>query len=236
MTALESNIACPRGGAVLIERASVPLCWPMNKPSLFALALAGLASTHAGAVDMAAMEKWGNVKVVKYRVEGEHRARTSVVHGDYEGKADVVDRITVEFTWDINKSRFVGPVTVKDGKSELKNLKSDGTNCPPPKLNGEYEHFQSVSNSLIGNDLIEIKGVRVYPAASVSNYPGGCSMRPIPGAKEDVVLHVAPVEPSFLGMPSLAKGGPISVSADAKSFSMQGAENWTWTYTPTILQ
>ena len=187
-------------------------------------------------MDMAAMEKWGNAKVVKYRVEGEHSARASVVHGDYEGKADVIDHITVEFTWDIQKSRFVGPVTVKDGKSELKNLKSDGTNCPPPKLNGEYEHFQSVSNSLIGNDLVEIQGTRVYPAASVSNYPGGCSMRPIPGAKEKVVLHVAPVEPAVLGMPGMAKGSPISVSADAKSFSLKGAENWTWTYTPTLLQ
>jgi hypothetical protein len=209
----------------------------MNKLCRFVFALVGLASLQASAVDMAAMEKWGNAKVVKYRVEGEHNARTSVVHGDYEGKADVIDRITVEFTWDISKRRFVGPVTVKDGKSELKNLKSDGTNCPPPKLNGEYEHFQSASNSLIGNDLIEIKGARVYPAASVSNYPGGCSMRPITGAKEDAVLHVAPAEPAILGMASMApKGGPISVSADGKSFSMKSAGNWTWTYTPTILQ
>lgn len=208
----------------------------MKKLSLFALCLAGLASLQAGAQDMAAMEKWGNAKVVRYRVEGGHSARTSVVHGDYEGKADVIDRITVEFTWDIGNGKFVGPVSVKDGKSELRNLKSDGTNCPPPTLNGEYEHFQSVSNSLIGNDLIEIKGVRSYPAASVSNYPGGCSMRPIPGARENVVLHVAPAEPAILGMPSLAQGGPISVSADAKSFSIKGAENWTWTYTPTILQ
>jgi hypothetical protein len=210
----------------------------MNKLSWFALSLAGLASLQASAaVDMAAMEKWGNAKVVKYRVEGEHVARISVVHGDYEGKADVIDRITVEFTWDIGNRKLVGPVTVKDGKSELKNLKSDGTNCPPPKLNGEYEHFQSVSSSLIGNDLIEVKGVRVYPAASVSNYPGGCSMRPIPGAKEDAVLHVAPAEPAVLGMAGMMpKGGPISVSADAKSFSVKGAENWTWTYTPTILQ
>jgi hypothetical protein len=209
----------------------------MNKLSRFAVSFAGLACLQASAVDMAAMEKWGNAKVVKYRVEGEHNARASVVHGDYEGKADVIDRITVEFTWDISKGRFVGPVTMKDGKSELRNLRSDGTNCPPPKLNGEYEHFQSASSSMIGNDLIEIKGARVYPAASVSNYPGGCSMRPIPGAREDAVLHVAPAEPAILGMPSMVpKGGPISVSADGKSFSVTGAENWTWTYTPTILQ
>jgi hypothetical protein len=104
----------------------------MNKLFQFALALAALTSLQAGAQDMAAMEKWGNAKVVKYRVEGEHSARTSVVHGDYEGKADVIDHLTVEFTWDIRNTRFVGPVTVKDGRSELKNLKSDGTNCPLP--------------------------------------------------------------------------------------------------------
>ena len=185
---------------------------------------------------MAAMEKWSNVKVVKYRIEGEHNARTSVVYGDYEGKADVIDHLTVEFTWDLSNNKFVGPVTVKDGKTTLKNLKSDGTNCPPPTLNGEYEHFQSVSNSLVGNDLIEIKGVRVYPAASVSNYPGGCSMRPIPGARENVVVHVGPADPRILGMPEMAQGGPVSVSSDGKSFSMKGAENWTWTFTPTIVQ
>jgi hypothetical protein len=209
----------------------------MKKLSQCALSLAILAALQASAaIDMAAMEKWSNVKVVKYRVEGQHSARASVVHGDYEGKADVIDRLTVEFTWDVSKSRFVGPVTVKDGKTELRNLKSDGTNCPPPTLNGEYEHFQSAASSFIENQLVEIKGARVYPAASVSNYPGGCSMRPIPGAKENVVVHVAPVEPGILGMAGMATGGPISVSADGKSFSVKGAENWTWTYTPTILQ
>jgi hypothetical protein len=173
---------------------------------------------------------------VKYRIEGLHSARVTVVYGDYEGKADVIDHLTVEFTWDIRKSKFVGPVTVQDGKTELKNLKSDGTNCGPPKLDGEYEHFQSTANALIDNDLIEIKGTRVYPAASVSNYPGGCSMRPIPGANEAVVVHVAPVDPNILAMPGVAPGGPIAVAADGKSFSMKGAENWIWTYKPTIVQ
>jgi len=67
--------------------------------------------------------------------------------GDYEAKADVTDRITVEFSWDTKTRKIIGPVTVKDGKSELSNIKSDGTNCPPPQLKGDYEHFQSVSNS-----------------------------------------------------------------------------------------
>jgi len=209
----------------------------MNALSRLGLALAGLAAVHASAFDMAAMEKWGNAKVVKYLVEGEHNARTSVVYGDYEGKADVIDRVTVEFTWDLKKRQLVGPLTMKDGKTVLKNLKSDGTNCPPPTLKSEYEHFQSASNPLLENEQIQIKGVRVYPAAMVSNYPGGCSMRPIPGAKENVALFVAMVDPGILGMPpEMTKGGPISVSSDGKSFSVKGAENWVWTYKPTIVQ
>ncbi len=197
--------------------------------------LVSLLALQAGGMDMAVAQKWAAAKVVKYRVEGVHNGREAVVYGDYEGKADVIDRITVEFTWDVKKSKIVGPVTVTDGKTELKNIKSDGTNCPPPQLKGEYEHFQSVSNSMVSAEQIQIKGTRTYPAAMVSNYPGSCSMRAIPGGKEEALLWVAGVGPEALGMP-IMPGGPISVAADRKSFSIKGASNWVWTYTPTLVQ
>jgi hypothetical protein len=197
--------------------------------------LVSLLALQGDGMDMAVMERWGSAKVVKYRVDGVHNARAAVVYGDYEGKADVIDRITVEFTWDVKKRKIVGPVTVTDAKSELKNIKSDGTNCPPPQLKGEYEHFQSVSNSMISVDQIQITGTRTFPAASVSNYPGSCSMRTIPGGKEEALLWVAGAGPEGLGMP-ITPGGPISVAADRKSFSVKGAGNWVWTYTPTRLQ
>lgn len=185
---------------------------------------------------MAAMQKWSNAKVVSYRIEGRHSARSPVVYGDYEGKADVIDQVTLEFTWDTQKLVAVGPVKVKDGQTELKNLKSDDTNCPPPTLKGEYEHFKLTSDPVLDNGQIQIKGVRIYPAAMVSNYPGGCSMRPIPGGRQDVILFAPMVDPQILAMPEMAKDGPISVSRDGKSFSVQGAENWIWTFTPTIVQ
>lgn len=188
-----------------------------------------------GGMDMATAEKWDAAKVVKYRVEGVHNARASVVLGDYEGKADVFDRLTVEFTWDVKKRKIVGPVTVKDFKTELKNIRSDGTNCPPPQLLGDYEHFQSVSNSLSMPDQIRIDGTRTYPPAKVSNYPGGCSMRSIPGGKENVIQWLAGADPGGLALP-IMKDGPIVVSADRKSFSIKGAENWVWTFTPTLVQ
>jgi hypothetical protein len=203
--------------------------------SLLALQSGAMDMAVAQNMDMAVAQKWASAKVVKYRVEGVHNGREAVVYGDYEGKADVIDRITVEFSWDTKKRKIIGSVTVIDGKSELSNIKSDGTNCPPPQLKGEYEHFQSVSTSMISGDQIQIKGTRIYPPASVSNYPGSCSMRAIPGGKEEALLWVTGAGPEALGMP-IMPGSPISVAADRKSFSAKGAGNWVWTYTPTLLQ
>ena len=207
----------------------------MNGLPLIVASLLSFLAPQYGGMDMAVAEKWEAAEVVKYRVEGVHNARKAVVYGDYEGRADVFDRITVEFTWDIKKSQIVGLVTVKDGKTELKNIKSDGTNCPPPQLLGEYEYFQSLSNSLTAVDQIEIKGTRTYPPAKVSNYPGSCSMRSIPGGKEEVFLWLGGADPAGLAMP-IMPDGPIVVAADRKSFSMKGAENWVWTFTPTLLK
>jgi hypothetical protein len=195
--------------------------------------LSSLIGLQAG-MDMAVLEKWSSARLVKYRVEGVHNARVPVVFGDYEGKADVIDRVVVEFTWDVGKQQVVGPVAITDGKSELKNIKSDDTNCPPPKLNGEYEHFKSGSSSMTSPDQIQITGTRTYPAAMVSNYPGSCSMRSIPGSQEQKLIWVAGLGPEVLGMP-IMKESPVAVSADRKTFSVKGAENWVWTYSPTRL-
>ena len=85
--------------------------------------------------------------------------------GDYEGKADVKDTVTLDFVRDKSTNKIVGPVTVTDGKTEVTNLKSDGTNCPPPTLNGEYEHFKYVKHTVGSDGLITMSGVRTYPVA-----------------------------------------------------------------------
>ena len=207
---------------------------PLRIAAVIAASIA-LPSAAQGGMDMAVAQKWGAAKVVKYRAEGVHKGREMVVLGDYEGKAEVVDRVTVEFTFDVKKRNIIGPVTVSDAKSELSNIKSDGTNCPPPQLNGDYEHFTSVSNSLSSRDQIQITGTRTYPAAKVSNYPASCSMRSIPGGTEKSVMWVPAVAPEVLGMP-ITPGGPVAIAADRKSFSVKAAENWVWTYTPTLVQ
>jgi hypothetical protein len=186
-------------------------------------------------MDMAALQKWEAAKVIRFHVVGVHQGRTSVVLGDHEAKADVKDTLTLDFVWDKSTGKIVGPVTVIDGKSEVSNLKSDGTNCPPPALMGEYEHFRYVKHTVASDGLIMMTGVRTFPGASVSNYPASCSMSPVPGGTEDVMASTGPGEPAILAMP-IPKGSPVSVSADRKSFTMPGAENWSWTLTPTVVR
>jgi len=74
-----------------------------------------------------------------------------------------------------------------------------------------------------------------YPAAMVSNYPGGCSMRAIAGGKVQALLWVNGMSAEALGLP-IMKDGPIMVAADRKSFSVKAAGNWLWTYTPTLVK
>lgn len=206
----------------------------MSKLLPVAAILAGLLAVHAEAQDMAVAQKWAGAKVVKYQVEGVHKGRVPVVLGDYEGKADVTDRVRVEFTWDVRKSKVIGAVAMTDVKTDVLNLRSDSTNCPPPTLKAPYEHFQSVSSSMVA-DLIQIKGTRTYPAASVSNYPASCSMRAVPGGTQDALLHLGGAAPEVLAMPNMP-GSPVTIAADRKSFTLKGAENWVWTYTPTLVE
>jgi hypothetical protein len=100
---------------------------------------------------------------------------------------------------------------------------------------GEYEHFKYAKHTVASDGVITLTGVRTFPGASVSNYPASCSMRAIPGGTEEATLTAAPGEPAILAMP-MPKGGPISVSADRKSFTMPGGENWIWTLTPTVVR
>ena len=60
-------------------------------------------------------------------------------------------------------------------------------------------------------------------------------MRGINGGKEQVNLFLAGAGPEVLGMPNM-KGGPVTIAADRKSFSIKGADNWVWTLTPTLVQ
>jgi hypothetical protein len=186
-------------------------------------------------VDMAVLQKWEAASVVRFNVVGTHDARAGVVFNDTASTADVTDRITLEFLWNKKTGKIMGEVKVTDSKSAVKNLKSDGTNCPPPALQGDYEHFQYLNHTVDRGELVMLNGERTYPAASVSQYPASCDMRSAAGGKEPKMLSIAAADPAGLAM-TMPAGSPVTVSADKKSFVMKGGEGWVWTLTPTVVK
>ncbi len=186
-------------------------------------------------MDMGVMQKWSNAKVIRFSVVGTHNARTLVVSGDHEGKGDVSDKITIEYTFDNKTSKMIGEPKITDSPSTVANLKSDGTNCPPPQLKGPYEHFQSAKHVMSGNTLM-ITGTRTFPAASVSQYPASCSMKSIPGETVQSNVMITVTDARMLGMPIRTASKSIIIAPDRASFTMVGSNGWSWTYTPTLVQ
>jgi len=206
----------------------------MRRQALFLLCAAGVFAQIPG-MDMAVMQKWSRAKVIRFQVEGVHKARTGVVFGDYVGKADVTDRMTVEYGFDNKKGKIVGEPKIADFPSGATNIKADGTNCPPPQLKGAYEHFKMVKFAVSGTQL-QITGNRIFPAASVSQYPASCAMKAVPGGTVEKFLFVAIMDARLLGMPMPAGNKNQGWAADRKSFTLAGAENWSWTYRPTVVE
>jgi hypothetical protein len=186
-------------------------------------------------MDMAVMQKWSRAKVIRFSVVGSHQARTLVVSGDHEGKGDVSDKITIEYTFDNKTSKMIGEPKITDFPSTVANLKSDGTNCPPPQLKGPYEHFQAVSHMVSGTTLM-VTGKRTFPAASVSQYPASCSMKSIAGATVQSNVMVTVSDARLLGMPMQSANKSIIIAPDRASFTLVGSDGWSWTYTPALVQ
>jgi hypothetical protein len=205
------------------------------RPLLLLLASCISLSAQIPGMDMAVMQKWSNAKVIRFSVVGNYNARTLVVSGDHEGKGDVTDKITIEYTFDNKTSKMVGEPKITNAVSTVANLKSDGTNCPPPQLKGAYEHFQSTKHMISGTTLM-ITGTRTFPDASVSQYPASCSMKAIRGETVERNVMITVTDARMLGMPIQSANKSITIAPDRKSFTLAGQDGWSWTYTPTLVQ
>lgn len=187
-------------------------------------------------MDMAVMQKWSNAKVIRYQVSGLHNARKGIIFGDHEGKADVTDKINVEFTFSTKTGKIVGEPKITDFPSTIANIKADGTNCPPPQLNGSYEHFTMTKYSVSNGNQIQITGSQTFPNANVSQYPASCSFHAVAGGKVEKNLFLTVVQATLLGMPIPKEAKGMAVTPDKKSIIITGADNWVWTYTPTVVE
>jgi hypothetical protein len=185
---------------------------------------------------MAAMEKWSKVQIVHYEVVGEFRAKKIQIPPiDADLYADVVERVSLSFTWDRQKKVLVGKPVIRNEPAAVSGIVGIDKKCPFGKLNGAYEHFEidEVKQARPG-EALQLVGRRIHPDTMVSE---SCSskLRLFKGAVKPATEHIAAPEPEVLvyakAMPA---GGPFKVTPDGKSIVMSAQNsNWVWTFTPT---
>jgi hypothetical protein len=61
-------------------------------------------------------------------------------------------------------------------------------------------------------------------------------MKSVPGGTVEKFLFVTIMDARLLGMPIQTGNKNMAVAADRKSFTVAGAENWSWTYTPSVVE
>lgn len=203
----------------------------MRRNDFFPLVLLAAIALPAGAqqMDMEAMQRWGSAKLVYYAVEGVHSGASSMT-ATMGGVADVVDRVSMTFEWNLAEARLMKVTSLKNYPSEVKNLRDREPKCLPPVLKGPYEEMTvlEVVSGLGG--AIDLKTEHSYPAVDVAQFCTA-SRKSIPADKKTSVKSMAVPSPMLIAMgaPSSEK---LSYSADRKSLIVKDG-NWTWTFTPS---
>ena len=196
------------------------------------LMLCGTATT-AQQADMAAITKWTAAKVVHYRMVGVFRGDTAVADDEPAATATVSDRLVLEFDWDVKAGKFVGEPKIENGDSTFTSPRNVAPTCPAPDIRGVYEHLTVKAIGTPGGS-IALTGTRSFPEAAVT---AGCNgiweKRTVPARVADVTLRVVVPAPLIVATPP-GTNANIVISEDRTSFTMKDGD-WTWTYTPTLV-
>lgn len=191
-------------------------------------------------VDIAAIQKWSNVKVVHYKVDARFDAWTQVASGkggeSAEGK--VTDSYALEFDWDAKGRKLEGQVSIKNGKSVVAETRDKGE-CAKPVLKGEYEHFEATEAKVANRDLLELKGTRTYPVAQIANEcPASKALNSVAADRKTVTVNIAVPDPKMMSLAGVGHTGnpKMTFSPDKQSFLMKMDDGWTITYTPTVVK
>ena len=191
-------------------------------------------------VDMAAIQKWSSVKVVRYKVDARFDGWTQVAVGKggeaAQGKA--TDSYALEFDWDTRGRKLAGPVSIRNGKSVVAETRDKG-NCAKPVLKGEYEHFEATEAKVANRDLLELKGTRAFPAAQIANEcPASKALNPVAADRRAVTESIAVPDPKMMSLAGIGNtGNPrMTFSPDKQSFIMRMDNGWTLTYTPSVVK
>lgn len=212
------------------------------KIQMFVAALACAAPSVAASeapnakIDMATVQKWAQVSLSHYHVEGAFHKWTPVSKRWAAAEGDVTDSMTVDFDWDLNRRSLVGDATFSNGASSVAGMRSATKDCPAAVIAGAYEQFTAVTAGANASGGVEVRGTRTYaPTKSPVECPASNALIATPGDEVDAVVTLPVADPRLLGV-GLTGDSKVSVSADRKSFTIVGDDGWTWTMTPTALK
>jgi len=204
-------------------KLSIALCF---------LSLWQLAPAQEEKVDMEAMMRWSGADIVRYHIVGVYQAQTNVIGGGNAiGYADVSDRVVIDLKWKLSESKLVGQPVFKNEKSTVSNLRDYEPKCLPPKLKGEYEHFEllGIKDGLAG--ALELDVRTTYPEAEVVQFCTG-KFKSVPGKVRTEPMDFTVLSPVMFAMP-LPDSDSLRVSKDKKSL-ISKKDGWTWTFTPSL--
>ncbi|HEY6124927.1 MAG TPA: hypothetical protein VIV63_09755 [Steroidobacteraceae bacterium] len=200
------------------------------KALLCTLSLLGASAAHAQQMDMDAMMKWGSADLIRYHVVGVYQGKPSIA-SDGSGRADVTDRVVIDFSWKLSEMKLVGAPTFQNTKTTLSNPTDREPSCLPPVLKGEYEHYEllGIKEGLSGS--LEFTVQTTHPIVEVAQFCTA-SRKSVPAKKNVRAEDFVVVSPVTFGMP-LPDSDDLRISKDKKSLIAK-KNGWTWTYTPAI--
>ena len=182
---------------------------------------------------MAAITKWTAAKVVHYRMVGVFRGDVPVADGEPAATATVSDRLVLEFDWDVKAGKIAGEPKIENGDSTFTDPRNVAPTCPAPEIRGVYEHFTASAAGGPGGP-ITLTGTRSFPEVAVT---AGChgvwERRTVPARQADVTMRLVVPAPLMVATPP-GTNPSIVISEDRTSFTMKDGD-WTWTYTPTLV-
>jgi len=196
------------------------------------LLAATFASAQAQQMDMDAMMKWGSADLIRYHIVGVYQGKP-IIASEGAGRADVSDRVVIDFTWKLSEMKLVGQPTFKNTKSTVTNPVDYEPKCLPPVLKGEYEHFEllGIKEGLSGS--LEFQVQTSYPVVEIAQF-FTASRKAAPAKKDTRLEQFVVISPVTFGMP-LPDSDDLRVSKDKKSLVAK-KDGWTWTYTPDIVK
>ena len=78
-----------------------------------AVCLLGASAAHAQQMDMDAMMKWGAADLIRYHIVGVYQGKPTIASGSV-ARADVTDRVVIDFTWKLSEMKLVGAATFQN--------------------------------------------------------------------------------------------------------------------------